>query len=63
MPGTPAPEGVHIVGAARYNAMLGVCEAARIWIRSTGEDKSRAERGLLRALSAYESLPARDEEE
>lgn len=56
----PSREGVHIVDAARYNAMVGVCEAARIWNRSKGEDKLRAERGLIRALVALEGLQRND---
>ena len=57
------PGGVHVVDAARFNALQAVCDCARIWNRSKGEDRSRAERALLRALSAYEQLPAADEEE
>ncbi len=56
----PSREGVHVVDAARFNTMQGVCEAARIWNRSKGEDKSRAERGLIRAIAAYESLQQED---
>ena len=55
-------EGVHVIDAARFNAMQGVCEAARIWNRSKGEDKLRAERGLIRALTAYEALQREDQE-
>src|SRR5690606_30686881 len=57
MAAAPKREGVHIIDTARFNAMLGVCESARIWSRSAGEDKSRAERALLRALTAYTELP------
>lgn len=53
-------EGVHVIDAARFNAMQGVCEAARIWNRSKGEDKLRAERGLIHALVAYEGLQRDD---
>lgn len=56
----PSREGVHVVDAARFNAMQGVCEAARIWNRSKGEDKSRAERSLIRAIAAYETLQQED---
>jgi len=49
-------EGVLVIEAGRLNAMQGLCEAARIWNRSKGEDKSRAERGLIRAIVAYEAL-------
>lgn len=63
MSDTPRREGVHIVDATRFNAMQGICEAARIWSRSKGEDKSRAERDLIQALVAYEALPPSDEEE
>jgi hypothetical protein len=55
--------GVLVVDAARFNAMQGICDAARIWNRSKGEEKSRAERSLLRALSTLEELALRDEEE
>lgn len=63
MPGSLKREGVHIIDAARLNAMQGVCDCARIWNHSKGEDKSRAERDLIHALTAYEQLPATDEEE
>ncbi len=56
----PPREGVHVVDAARLNVMQGVCDAARIWNRSKGEDKMRAERGLIRALVAYEELQRED---
>ena len=55
-------EGVHVVDAARLNAMQGVCEAARIWNRSKGEDKSRAERSLIRAIAVYETLQQEDQD-
>tara|TARA_R110001592_G_scaffold216122_1_gene469645 strand:- start:733 stop:930 length:198 start_codon:yes stop_codon:yes gene_type:complete len=53
-------EGVLVIDAARLNCMQGVCEAARIWNRSKGEDKMRAERGLIRAIVAYEELQRED---
>lgn len=56
-------EGVHIVEAARFNAMQGVCDCARIWVHSKGEDKTRAEQDLIQALTAFEQLPPSDEEE
>ena len=56
----PSREGVHVVDATRLNVMQGVCEAARIWNRSKGEDKSRAERGLIRAIAAYEAIQQED---
>lgn len=59
----PSREGVHVIDATRFNAMQGVCEAARIWNRSRGEDKLQAERGLIRALTAYEALQREDHEE
>ena len=58
----PSQEGVHIVDAARINAMQGLCDAARIWSRSKGEDRMRAEQGLLRAITAYEKLQREDRE-
>jgi len=63
MPSEIRPGGVHVIDAARFNAMQAVCDCARIWNRSKGEEKSRAERALLHALTAYEHLPAADEEE
>lgn len=54
MPG----EGMHIIEARRFNAMQAVCDTARIWSRSQGEDKGRAELSLLRALAAWEALQA-----
>ena len=63
MPSNIKRDGVHIIDTARLNAMQGVCDCARIWNRSKGEDKSRAERDLIHALSAYEQLPIMDEEE
>lgn len=49
-------EGVHIIEATRLNAMQAVCDTARIWNRSRGEDRMRAEQALLRALTAWEAL-------
>ena len=60
MPDKPPHGGVHTIKTTRLNAMQGVCEAARIWNRSKGEDKMRAERGLIRALVAYEALQKED---
>lgn len=54
-------EGMHIIDARRVNAMQAVCDTARIWSRSQGEDKGRAEQSLLRALAAWEALQERDE--
>lgn len=54
-------EGMHIIDARRLNAMQAVCDTARIWDRTKGEDKGRAEQALLRALSAWEALQERDE--
>lgn len=63
MPDNIKREGVHVVDAARFNAMQGVCDCARIWFNSKGEDKSRAERDLIHALTALEQIPPSDEEE
>lgn len=63
MPSRSRRESVLIVDAARLNAMQGVCDSARIWSRSRGEDKSRAERDLLRALAHLSELPDSTEEE
>jgi len=49
-------EAVQIIDARKLNAMRAVCDSARIWSRSSGEDKVRAEQVLLRALSAWESI-------
>ena len=63
MPARKRPGGVHVVDATRFNAMQAICDCARIWNRSKGEDRSRAERALIHALSAFEHLPLADEEE
>jgi hypothetical protein len=54
-------EGMHIIDARRFNAMQAVCDIARIWSRSHGEDKSRAEQSLLRALATWEDTQRNDE--
>lgn len=63
MPNSSKRGGVLVVDAARFNVMQGICDIARIWNRSKGEDKSRAERDLIRAVLALEELSIRDEEE
>ena len=54
-------EGMHIIDARRLSAMQAVCDSARIWSRSQGEDKSRAEQSLLRALVTWEDMQRQDE--
>ncbi len=54
-------EGMHIIDARRLNAMQAVCDTARIWSRSQGDDKSRAEQSLLRALATWEDSQRQDE--
>jgi len=54
-------EGMHIIDARRLNAMQAVCDTARIWSRSQGDDKSRAEQSLLRALATWEESQRQDE--
>lgn len=54
-------EGMHIIDARRLNAMQAVCDTARIWSRSQGEDKARAEQSLLRALATWEERQRQDE--
>jgi hypothetical protein len=54
-------EGVHIIDARRLNAMQAVCDTARIWSRSQGDDKSRAEQSLLRALATWEESQREEE--
>jgi hypothetical protein len=54
-------EGVHIIDARRLNAMQAVCDTARIWSRSQGGDKSRAEQSLLRALATWEESQREEE--
>jgi hypothetical protein len=54
-------EGVHIIAARRLNAMQAVCDTARIWSRSQGDDKSRAEQSLLRALATWEESQREEE--
>lgn len=51
-------EGMHIIDARRLNAMQAVCDTARIWSRSQGDDRVRAEQSLLKALAAWETLQA-----
>ena len=51
-------EGMHIIDARRLNAMQAVCDTARIWSRSQGDDKTRAEQSLLKALATWESHQA-----
>jgi hypothetical protein len=58
----PPNDGVHVIDAARLNTMQGVCEAARIWNRSKGEDKVRAEQSMIRAIVAYEALQSEEVE-
>lgn len=54
-------DGMHIIDARHFNAMQAVCDTARIWSRSQGEEKGRAEQSLLRALAQWEALPRQDE--
>ena len=54
-------EGMHIIAARRLNAMQAVCDTARIWSCSQGEDKGRAEQSLLRALATWEEQQRQDE--
>lgn len=54
-------EGMHIIDARRLNAMQAVCDTARIWSRSQGDDKSRAEQSLLRALATWEESQREDD--
>lgn len=54
-------EGMHIIDARRLNAMQAVCDTARIWSRSQGDDKTRAEQSLLRALTTWEESQRQDE--
>lgn len=51
-------EGMHIIDARRLNAMQAVCDTARIWSRSQGDDRVRAEQSLLKALAAWENHQA-----
>ncbi len=51
-------EGKHIIDARRLNAMQAVCDTARIWSRSQGDDRVRAEQSLLKALAAWENHQA-----
>lgn len=54
-------EGMHIIDARRLNAMQAVCDTARIWSRSQGDDRVRAEQSLLRALATWEESQRRDD--
>lgn len=54
-------EGMHIIEARRLNAMQAVCDCARIWSRSQGEDKDRAEQSLLRTIATWEEIQRHDE--
>ena len=54
-------EGMHIIDARRLNAMQAVCDTARIWSRSQGDDKTRAEQSLLRALATWEQSQRQDD--
>ncbi len=54
-------EGMHIIDARRLNAMQAVCDTARIWSRSQGDDKTRAEQSLLRALATWEESQRQDD--
>lgn len=49
-------EAVNIIDTHKLNAMQAVCDCARIWSRSTGDDKARAEQALLCALATWENI-------